>query len=145
MADKTYYAWAPIIHRIKDEGGFKNVNLNPGDKVPSDLLDSLDDETKRAWIHDGVIRTREYPNDVPAGLSVRTHLLRKANQEFERAQVIGNVDLDNEAQAVIAENQGETTSPENPQPVGETNKPATPVAEPPTPQTPQQQPQTPSQ
>lgn len=87
MANETYYAWAPIHHR--DEDG-KLANVKVGDEVPSELLDSIDDETREAWINDGVVRTDKYPNDVPDGLSVRTHLLRKANEEWERAQAIGS-------------------------------------------------------
>src|SRR5437868_3298767 len=81
MAD-TYYAWAPVAHKNEDGS---NANLTPGQEVPSDLLDSLDDETKKVWIRDGVIRKAKYPKGVPLGLSVRTHLLREANKAFEEA------------------------------------------------------------
>jgi hypothetical protein len=93
VADKTYYAWAPIHHRTKTEdGGPENANVAVGEKVPSELLDSMDKETVEAWISDGVIRTAKFPDDVPAGVSVRTHLLRKANEAYERAQAIGSPD-----------------------------------------------------
>jgi len=86
MAD-TWYAWAPIHHKGSDG---KNQNLKPGDTVPNDLLSSMDEETVEVWKADGVIRTDKFPDDVPPGLSVRTHLLRKANEAYERAAAIGN-------------------------------------------------------
>lgn len=96
MAESTYYAWAPIHTRVKEGDELKQVNINVGDEVPSDLLDSIDDETKETWITDGVIRTRKYPENVPPGISVRTHLLREANMAYERAQAIGSPDAGEE-------------------------------------------------
>lgn len=112
MAETTYYAWAPIHH--KDEDG-KPANVAVGKQVHSELLDSVDDETREAWINDGVIRTAKFPDDVPEGMSVRTHLLRKANEAYERAQAIGSP----QPEEPVAE-----PTTENPQPVGDTNVPA---------------------
>lgn len=87
MADeKTYYAWAPIAHKNEDGS---DASLKPGDKVPSELVDS---EAGEVWIEDGTIRRRKYPENVPPGLSVRTHLLREANRAFEEAQRVGSPD-----------------------------------------------------
>lgn len=86
MANK-YYAWAPIVHRNNDGS---NANLNPGDEVPSSMVDGVGEDTMKLWIHDGVVRTTPYPKDVPAGLSVRTHLLREANKAYEAAQAVGS-------------------------------------------------------
>lgn len=97
MTDTTYYAWAPIMHKNAD---LSDASIMPGDVVPSDLLDSIDKETKATWIADGVIRKAVYPKDVPSGLSVRTHVLRKANEAFESAQKIGSPSLDPQAENV---------------------------------------------
>lgn len=86
MSDKTMYAWAPIAHKNEDGS---SANLQPGDEVPQELLDSIDKATLKLWYHDGVIRSAKYPENVPPGLSVRTHLLREANKAFEEAQKVG--------------------------------------------------------
>lgn len=94
MAD--YYAWAPIVHKDKDN---KLVTFNPGNKITSDFLDSMDDdELVETWKRDGVIRTAKFPKDVPLGMSVRNHLLRKANDEYERATQIGSPQPEQEQQ-----------------------------------------------
>jgi hypothetical protein len=108
MAESTYYAWAPIVH--KNEKG-SSVNLAPGDEVTNDFLSGIDKDTRKAWIRDGVIRKAKFPKGVPEGLSVRTHLLREANKAFEEAQKVGNI-ADPEA--------------ENPSEVKPNSEPATP-------------------
>lgn len=72
------YAWAPI--RLKHNANGRHDEKRPGDEVSeSDFDDKEDYDLLR---REGVIRDREFPEGVSQGESVRTAILRQANERY---------------------------------------------------------------
>jgi len=90
------YAWAPI-HLAKDHEDGKRVVRNviqPGEEV------NKSDFTAEDWkqLHEeGVIRKQRYPEGVNLGESVRTAVIRQANEARENAlNNVPNFEIDEE-------------------------------------------------
>jgi hypothetical protein len=78
------YAWAPI-HLAEDHEGGKRVNrrvIKPGEEVSKS---DFTDEDWEQFNKERIIRKEKYPEDVKQGESVRTAIIRKANEARDEA------------------------------------------------------------
>lgn len=79
-------AWTRIL--VNDKDG-KAKTINPGDTVSA--TDVGGDDELELLREEGVVRDEKFPDNVAPSESPRTALLRKANEEFEKAQQVGTV------------------------------------------------------
>ena len=66
MADKMY-AWS-TFHEERNEYGQPTKTISPGDTVTQDQL-GVSDEEWEYLIETGVVRTEEYPEDIPEDMA----------------------------------------------------------------------------